>query len=142
MEEKPQVGKAILFALIGVVALYICQFVLHLGISLGFELLFKVPVINRLLAALFRARGDSPEFFAPFVAAVLSYSAIVWVLHRFCDDWATESLSLKISGSILLVCNIAFFILNISAKEPVLINIILAVTGLFILIRGCRKKDD
>lgn len=139
-KEKPQVSKASLFGVIGLVAFYICDFILYMGFSLGFLLLYKIPVINRLVDALFRARGDDPGFFSMFLAAVLSYSAVTWATHRFCDTIATESLSLKITGILLLILNIVFLIVNISAGESFANNIMMGIAGIIMIIRGANLK--
>ncbi len=141
-KERPQVGRAILFGVIGMVAFFICSFILYMGISFGFLFLYQIPVINRLLEGLFRVRGDDPVFFAMFLAAVISYSAITWAIHRFCDTRATEGLALRISGSLLLLISNASIVMDVMSGQPFVNMIFIGIAGIIMIIRGGNVKRD
>lgn len=134
--EKPQVGRAILFGIIALFVFYVCYLVLTLAVSLVFTLLSKIPIINRLVAALFEIRGDSPSILAAFIAFIYSYSATEWVLGRFCDIRATEQLSWIITGVLLLILNALFLFSNISSGQPFILNIIFCICGIVMIVRG------
>lgn len=134
--QKPEVGKAILFAIVALVAFYICYFVLALGISLVFGLLMEIPVIGGLVEHLFRVRGDSPGILAVLLAAGVAYSAVMWIIGRFCDIKPTENLTMKIAGILLLAFNILFLIINITGGQAVFPNIVIGIAGVIMLFKG------
>ena len=135
-KEKPQVGRAVLFGVIALFAFYICYLVLATAVSFVFVLLYKIPIINRILAAIFRLRGDTPNVLAGFIAIVYSFSAVEWMLGRFCDIRATEKLSLIITGALLVLLNLLFLIVNVSSGDSIILNIVFCIAGIVMILRG------
>lgn len=129
-KEKPEVGKAILFAIIGVVAFYILSLILTIPLSFFFSLIVSIPVL-RFLFTLFTWLKDS-EYVRTitFIASAISISAISWMIKRFCDKHSTEVLSLKVCGIIIAVLNVIFLVINMRENAPIATNIIVGGFGL------------
>lgn len=135
-KQKPSVGKAILFSIIGLVAFYIAYFVLTLLLALLFGFLSKIPIIKDILAFLFRIRRDSPDVLIVLVAAYVSCSAVSWMLGRFCDTLETLALSHSIFGIMLLILNILFLVINIREGNTFFPNVIVGIAGLLMSFSG------
>lgn len=135
-KQKPEVGKAILFSIVGLAAFYICYFVLALLLGLLFALLLNIPVLKNIIAFLFRLRGDTPDALVTIAAVYVSYSAIIWMLGRFCDIQETLFLSHRILGIILLVLNVLFLLVNISSGNSFFPNIVVGIAGFIMFLKG------
>ena len=142
MKEKPKIGKAVLFSIVGIVAYYICLFVLTLIVGFLFALLLNLPVIKHIVAFIFKTRGDTPDFFTVLLAVVLSYNAVVWMVSRFCDSKATEYLTLIVIGIVLLLSNILFLVINVINHSGIIGNILSGIAAVIMILRGVQIKND
>ena len=141
MKEKPEVGKAILFSFAALIAYYVCYFALAFIGALIFSVLAVIPIVNRLVDALFSIRGDSPSIAIVFFSVILSYQAAKWVIGRFCDYAATEKLALRITGALLLLYNILLVIRNISADISFFPNVLAIIAGI-VMILGSNNVEQ
>ena len=135
-KQKPSVGRAILFSIIGLAAFYISYLVLGFLLALLFGLLMRIPVIKDILAFLLRIRRDSPDVLIVLVAVYASCSAVSWMLGRFCDNTETLALSHRIFGIALLVLNILFLVINIKEGNKFFPNIIVGIAGVLMSFSG------
>ncbi len=131
--EKPEVGKSILFAIIGIVAFYTCLYILGLGLSFLFAFLFKIPVVSQWLSLIFQYRGDSPTVIVRLGSIILSFWAVRWMIRRFCSIQATKKLSLIICGAILFGLNVFFLVGNIIEGGEIGVNILIMIFALIMI---------
>lgn len=134
--EKPEVGKAILFGFVALIAFYLCYFLLVTVIAFVFVLLLKIPLIGNLIEHLFRIRGDAPDIVTVLLAAGLSYSAIAWMIGRFCDDNPTERLTHYIAGGLITALSIILLVINIMNDSSFFPNIVCGIAGVIMIISG------
>lgn len=142
MKQKPEIGKAILFGLSSFIAYYICYFVLAFVSTLVFAVLAFVPVVNRIVDALFRMRGDSPSIFIVFMSVIFSYHAAKWVIERFCDYASTEKLSLRIAGVVLILYNVLLLVRNISSGVSFFPNILSSIAGIVLILSSNNLSQE
>ena len=134
--EKPEVGKAILFAFVALIAFYLCYFLLATVLVLIFSLLLNIPIIGDLINYLFRVRGDAPDILAVLLAAGLAYGAVTWMIARFCDNKPTESLTHYVAGGLIVALAILFLVINIINGSRIIPNIICGIAGVIMIISG------
>lgn len=139
MNEKPQTGKSILLSILALVVFFFSYIAVASILSVIFALLLQVPVISSILGFLFASRGDSPDILSIVIGVVAAYNLVVWMfgwVHK--SSLASENLSLRITGTAILVLNIIFLIINLGEGTPFLGNIVCAVAGIVMRSRGKR----
>ncbi len=141
MKEKPEVGKAILFSLVGIVAFILCEIVVTLVIGLLFALFLHIPILKNVVSFIFNIRGDTPDFLALLIGIVAAYNAVVWMISRFCNSKATESLSLEICGITLFVFHVLFFFVNLIGHNGITANILTLIAAFIMAMRGVSMKQ-
>lgn len=97
--------------------------------SLVFTLFLKIPVLSTLLGWLFKARGDSPGLFVVFASAFIAFYISMAALEYISKSEDIRAKASKLAGSILLVANIVFLVLNIIWGNPVFPNVVIGVAG-------------
>ena len=131
--QKAEIGKSILFSIIGVIAFYICLFVLGLALSFFFVFLFKIPIVSQWVSFIFSYRGDSPDVVIKLGSVILSALAVGWMIRRFCDIQATKKLSLIICSAILFAINTLFLVQNIMEGGNYPTNILIMIMSLVMI---------
>ena len=138
-QEKPQVGRSILYTVLAYAAYNISYIAVGTVVIIILAFLMQVPVIKDLLGALFKVRGDSPEILAAVVSALLAYKATVWVVRRVCSIKATRNLTFKISGVLFVVLAVITVLAQIINKGSLLSGIMSGIVGVLLLTKG---NDD
>lgn len=136
---KPNVFKSIINSIAAFIVFFLLFTLSILAIQLVFLLLSKIPIVNTILAWLFKVRGDTPSLFSLFLSAVISYTATTTLMEKINKDEATEGLSIILSGSYILIIQSISLIINLVSKNSFLINIVLIVSSIFLIVRGKDK---
>ena len=136
---KPNVFKSIITSIAAFILFFLLFTLSFLAIQLVFLLLSKIPIVNTILAWLFKARGDTPSLFSLFLSAVISYTATTTLMEKINKDEATEGLSIILSGSYIFIIQSISLIINLVSKNSFLINIVLIVSSIFLIVRGKDK---
>jgi len=129
-KEKPEVGKAILFGIIGIVAFYVVNFILSFAFAFLLAWIVKTPIFNIIFKWFTWLREDEYLYAAIVVSGILSALSVTWMIQRFCDDDNTEVLSVKIFAAILIVINLLLLFYNRKYGNPIFTNIFLGVVGI------------
>lgn len=133
-EEKAEVGKAILFAIIGTVAFYIIDLILVIPLSYLFALITSFPFLDFVFRFFTWLKDTEYARAISIIAAIASTGAVCWMIQRFCDYKSTEGLSIKILGAILLVINLFCLVINIKGNSPVFANLVAGAIGVFLFV--------
>lgn len=143
--RKPSVLTAILVAIPTVIVIGVTVFLTAAVLTLIFLILAYIPIINALLEHLFDVRGDSPEVFALFASAMLSYYVARACVDRLSHHNPTTRLSLKISGSVVIAWYGFALVTNLIYHEEGLSyvpsNIVFIIEGIVLYCASSKYPD-
>lgn len=136
--EKPHIVKAILSAILALIAFGAVYFLAFLILGGIIYLLSQVPVVNLLVDLIFYLRGDSPTMMLTILSTITAYIATKTFLAKFSRTRSTERLAGILSGSLIVIIHVISFLLNLVYGESVFPNIIQAIAGILMV---CSAKD-
>lgn len=129
-EYKPIIWKAILCVIPCWVIFFLTRALLTLLISLAGIIIYKIPILGKLLHLLFMARGDNLSFFATIISIFAAYWITTIIQDKMMKYAPTITLSRRILGVIMALAHLCFLIINIFADGNYPINIFCIIAAL------------
>lgn len=140
LNKAKSILSAIPLSILGLLEVYLIYGLVVLIIALIFLAISYIPILSGLVDWLFRIREDTPDMFAMFIAASLSYVCFIGTAERIVKNKVTRKFTLMLTGIYLIVFDFLFLIINLSNHDSALPNFFLVVAGIAILIKGKNTK--
>lgn len=140
VNKTKNILSAIPLSILGLLEVYLIYGLAVLIIALIFIAVSYIPILSGLVDWLFRIREDTPDMFAMFIAASLSYVCFIGTAERIVKNKVTRKFTLMLTGIYLIVFDFLFLIINLSNYDSALPNFFLVVAGIAILIKGKNTK--
>lgn len=137
--QSSSVPVAILFSFLWLILFYVFGVLANILTSLLFYVLSVIPVINRIVAFIFKQRGDSPSFFILLFAPSIAYVIVDFIAEKAAKNDVTRGISLICTGAYLMLINIVFFVVNLCSGASFFSNILIIIAGIAFIVSGKAK---
>ncbi|MBR5342570.1 MAG: hypothetical protein IK149_01590 [Oscillospiraceae bacterium] len=135
---KPQVGRSILFGILGAIVYLIFFFIVDFLLLLLTDVLSAIPLLRVLLNWFYSVRGDSPQIFAAIISVLVLVVSFAWLFKKIHDNDATKKLTYIIFGTLVILTSVLFVLAAIDGEGSVIVSAIYGLGGLYYFIAGIK----
>ena len=132
MNKAKDIILSILLSIVWLAGFYLITFLALLIIVPIFVFILELPVMSTIVNLLFSWADAYISDFVYGLSAFLAIAAIRRLAEKIIKNENIHSLSLKISGLSVVTLNAIFLIVNIIVGNPVIANVIFAISGFYL----------
>lgn len=138
-KEKANIIIAILISILSLLVFYALTILFGLIITFIVALLMYIPIVSGLFELFLDLSYTKPEMIVAGAGPLPSAIIVALIINKITKNNSTSNLTSKITGTIIIIHQVAAAIINLIADNSILINFFGIFAGAIII---CANKED